>query len=122
MTQQRVLILNSASREVIRAVVAHMDGVEEYDVAVVDSDHIRRRKGRGLAEILGEIESFVVTMPDFLKLDTQDQKILYLCCLMALYRALLAAQHRAHIMGVDMHLTLMAYILARDGPQFGDIP
>ena len=64
----------------------------------------------------------MVTMPNFLKLEPKEQKVLYLCCLMALYRELLAAQHRALKMGADMHLTLLAYILARDGTQFGDIP
>lgn len=122
MTQKRVLILGSSSHELIRAIVAHMDNRDEYDVAVVDSENIRRRRGRGLADILGDLDECMVSLPSFLKLEPDDKKSLYMWCLLALYRELLSTYHRTRTVGAETLLNLLAYIFARDGPAYGDVP
>lgn len=118
MTQREVLVIGSASQSIVQALVHCLDESGRTDVIVIDGSE-RRQPDAGLGEILSKLDD-MLEWPAFLVIPAEDTRLFYLCCLLALYRKLLAVHDRADPVGVDTPLTLMAYILARDGPGDGE--
>jgi hypothetical protein len=121
MTDRRVLIVGSAGHAVIDALVGSLED-HGRDVLVVDESTVRKHVARhDISDILAGIEEYTANFK-LLIVSPQELKRLYLCCLTALNRALLAAYHRAFHYGANTPVTLLAYTLARDGPKGADSP
>lgn len=114
MTEQRVMIVGAASQAVIRAIVGHLDNSDQIDV-VVTLEEPRRR--RSIASIMGDMLAGCWELPAALLIDPEDRKEQFQNCRKALARAQRAMIHRARTECVRRPPTLMAYNLARDGPQ-----
>lgn len=121
MTQKRIVVVGAGSvtQALVKALVDYVGdegGVECIDDVREEIVNRSRRRRISIVDMLDGLEDWCAEMIRPLA-DPEELKRLYLCCLMALKRELLSAHHRVLAKGVEIPLTLMAFILARDGPR-----